>query len=125
MLEPAMPLPMMTTLAELCMMILKNVLCFDSTQPLLKLWGGHVTQEARQVVVSVLAIIKIERGNAELEKTPERLAQVRTKPHQMQVRQIGWPRLTKIGAQKQFALLLVQRLVDGKVAQIKKEIAHA
>src|SRR5579859_7241514 len=38
---------------------------------------------------------------------------------------IRGPRLTKIKAQKGCALLIIERLIDGKIAKIKEDVTHS
>src|SRR5216683_6888408 len=77
------------------------------------------------MVIGILAIIESEFGDAQLEEAPERLAQIGDQAHQVQMRLVCRPRLAKIQAQQQLALLLIEGLINGKVAQIKEKIAHA
>src|SRR5712691_6615189 len=76
------------------------------------------------MVMGVLAIVKIEFRYAHLQKAPERFAQVRAKPHQVQVCHIRRSLFTKIKTQQQFALLIIECLIDGKVAEVKENITH-
>ena len=60
------------------------------------------------MVLTVLSIVEIKFRYAQLEKTPEGLAQIGCKPHQVQVCQVCWSHFTELVMQKEFALLLIQ-----------------
>src|SRR5712692_11805602 len=76
------------------------------------------------MVMGVLAIVKIEFRYTYLQKAPERFAQVRAKPHQVQVCHVRGSHFAKIKAQQQLALLIIKCLIDGKIAKVKEEITH-
>ena len=40
------------------------------------------------------------------------------------MRHIRWPHLTKIIAQKCCALLIIERLIDSEIPQIKEDVSH-
>src|SRR3981081_186042 len=81
-------------------------------------------QKTVKVMMGIFLIVKVEFGNTQLQEAPERFTQIRTEAHEVQVRKVGRSHCTKIRIQQQFALLLVQRLVDGKIPQVKENVTH-
>src|SRR5579871_802336 len=121
MLEPAIPLPIMTTLACSCMN--EPPLFANLAQPLYERRFLDVLQEAIQVMMGVCLIVEIQFGDAELQEAPERLAQVGGQAHEVQVREMRCGRLTEIVGQEQLASFGVERLVDGEIAQVEEQVA--
>src|SRR5262245_26707806 len=87
--------------------------------------GLDGAQEAVKVALPVGAVVEIQRGDPQLEKAPEGFAQVGGEAHQVQVGQVASLYLSEILLQQEFAALLFEHLIDGVVAQVEKEIAHA
>src|SRR5215469_8799181 len=97
----------------------------DIPQPFFKRRRFDVMQKTVKVMMGIFFIIEVELRNTELQEAPERFAQIRTETHEVEVRQVGRSHFTEVGAQQQFALFIIQRLVDGKIPQVKENVSHS